>query len=190
MLRIATIGFTFALVVGTSSCALDTPIDTESRGGETSAAADGGEDPGCEYESCAEPAEPDPGTVICDALTGCEEEVVEGNPVDVITLPDAEPGPPPEIPCDGIDQDGNGHDLCDIDSDGDEVPDHLDCEPDDPTVNRLEVEIFCDGKDQNCNGFDDCDSDGDGYFDRIDCDPDDPTVTSECDEQEPGPTPE
>ena len=82
-----------------------------------------------------------------------------------------------EVPCDGIDQDGDLVDPCPPDVDGDGVRSDHDCDDLDAAVSPLAPEIRCDGLDQNCDGFDDCDRDGDGALDRDDPDPDDPDVT-------------
>lgn len=87
---------------------------------------------------------------------------------------------PREIECDGIDQDGDGSDLCTEDADRDGVRGSADCDDTAPGVSPLEWDAPCDGVDQNCNGFDDCDSDRDGWLDRFDCDPRDPRSRGEC----------
>lgn len=56
--------------------------------------------------------------------------------------------------CDGIDNncDGRVDEGCFLDSDGDGVPDPLDCAPFDPTIYPGAVERCGDGIDNNCNG--------------------------------------
>lgn len=81
-----------------------------------------------------------------------------------------------EIPCDGIDEDGDLVDPCPPDVDGDGVRGEADCNDLDPDVGPAAREVWCNGRDENCNGVDDCDRDGDGLRDGDDPDPDDPAV--------------
>lgn len=99
-----------------------------------------------------------------------------------------------EIPCDGIDQDCSGSDLCSLtqpplpppncvaqDSDGDGVTtcsNPIDCNDNDPDISPQISEICNDAKDNNCNGNVDegcqggCyyDGDNDGFNACQDCD--------------------
>ncbi len=94
-----------------------------------------------------------------------------------------------EVPYDGIDQDCDGSDLCDVDGDGWEAVDcdgldcddtRSDCWPDAP-------ETPYDGIDQDCDGFDLCDVDGDGFdadaCGGLDCRDDDATVSPTADDE-------
>lgn len=71
-----------------------------------------------------------------------------------------------ETPYDGIDQDCDGADLCDVDGDGfisdAEVCGGDDCDDARADINPDAAEIWYDGIDQNCSS-NDCDQDGDGY---------------------------
>lgn len=138
---------------------------------------------GCQTEDCgaiSEGAESAAqGSQSCDGLL-CGAAVV-GVHFASLEDPDvgAALGPGAEIACDGLDQDGNGFDLCDTDEDG--ISDGLDCAPKDPKVSPHAIEIRCDGLDQNCDGVDDCDGDDDGVLNRRDCDLVDPVTTIACD---------
>ncbi|NTV12766.1 MAG: hypothetical protein HGA96_02340 [Desulfobulbaceae bacterium] len=96
------------------------------------------------------------------------------------SMPEVFPGAP-EI-CNGLDDncDGQVDEGCFGDSDGDNVPDYLDCAPFDATVFPGAAEVCGDGIDNNCNAQVDegCgpDSDGDGHPDAVDCAPLDPAI--------------
>lgn len=81
-----------------------------------------------------------------------------------------------EVPCNGVDDDGDGLDACSPDLDGDGVRADLDCDDGDSGTSPLAPDLHCNGVDENCNGFDECDRDEDGTLDRDDPDPDDPDV--------------
>lgn len=81
-----------------------------------------------------------------------------------------------EMPCNGVDEDGDTVDDCPADADGDGVSVTHDCDDLDVRIGPFMSEVPCDGVDQNCDGRDDCDRDEDGVDDADDLDPDDPNV--------------
>ena len=72
-----------------------------------------------------------------------------------------------EVAYDGVDNDCDGSDLCDVDLDGyDEDGANClgdDCDDADATINLGAAEIWYDGVDQDCNTLSDYDADEDGY---------------------------
>ena len=72
----------------------------------------------------------------------------------------------PETPYDGIDQDCDGADWCDVDGDGyasDLCDGGDDCDDDDATIHPDAEDTWYDDIDSNCDGWSDYDADGDGY---------------------------
>ncbi|MBK7758784.1 MAG: putative metal-binding motif-containing protein [Deltaproteobacteria bacterium] len=144
---------------------------------------------------CGEDADED-GSINRDCQTGAEIDCDDADP-------DSFPGAT-EVPYDGIDQDCDGYDLCDVDGDGFlsvECPDGedvngnpvvgTDCDDADANIHPYVEEVIDDGVDQDCSGADQtaaCDLDNDGFTALScggdDCDDGDASVHPGADEIE------
>ncbi|MCB9762775.1 MAG: putative metal-binding motif-containing protein [Alphaproteobacteria bacterium] len=117
----------------------------------------------------------------CDPLSGAVLDDSDCDDGDA----DVHPGAA-EVPWDGIDQDCDGADLCDVDGDGEDASDcgGPDCDDEDAAVNTSAEEVWYDGVDQNCDGQADDDADGDGYasedYNGEDCDDTDPDINPDA----------
>ena len=97
----------------------------------------------------------------CDAPSGYVGDDTDCDDDDAGSYPGA-----PETAYDGIDQDCDGSDWCDVDDDGflsEECPDGDDCDDSDAEIHPDAEEIYYDDVDQDCDAESDYDADGDGY---------------------------
>ncbi len=113
---------------------------------------------------------------------------------------DADPSIHPgatEIPYNGIDEDCDGEDLCDVDGDGFLSPrcadedgnPGTDCDDTDPDIHPGATEIPYNGIDEDCDGEDLCDVDGDGFLSPL-CEDEDGNPGTDCDDADPNTHPE
>ena len=100
------------------------------------------------------------GTPSCTQPTGTVAVGGDCLDADVDSYPGAT-----ELPYDGVDQDCDGADLCDVDEDGYDALDcgGNDCDDEDALSYVGAPESWYDGVDQGCDGGSDYDADGDGY---------------------------
>jgi len=156
-----------------------------------------GKDQSCDGgELCYADADDD-GYRIDDTVVSADADCIDSGE-GVATDPDGDcddddatvyPGAP-ETPYDGVDQDCDGDDLCDVDEDGFDAGlgscTGADCDDADADVNPAADETWYDGIDQDCDGWSDYDADRDG-FDSVDyggddCDDTDYEVNPDADE--------
>jgi len=120
-----------------------------------------------------------PGAAPNDSETECMRDqdeddfgdsVVSGDIVAGLDCDDSDPDVNPtaeEVAYDGIDNDCDGSDLCDVDEDGyDDDGTNCagdDCDDADPDINPAAAEIWYDGIDQDCAQDSDYDADADGH---------------------------
>jgi hypothetical protein len=95
-----------------------------------------------------------------------------------------------EVAYDGVDQNCDGDDLCDVDLDGFDADKGscpgTDCDDDDPDINPRAIERWYDGLDGDCDGSSDYDADRDGFdasdYGGDDCDDADGDIFPEAEE--------
>ncbi len=140
--------------------------------------------------------DPDVSDVECDQPSNYVTDDTDCDDNDAGSYPGAA-----ETPYDGIDQDCDGSDWCDVDADGflsELCPDGDDCDDDDPDINPDAEDTWYDDIDSNCDEASDYDADGDGHdsatYGGDDCDdadadtypgaPDTPYdgIVTDCDE--------
>jgi MYXO-CTERM domain-containing protein len=120
---------------------------------------------------------PSSSDIDCDQPSGMVEDDTDCDDTDASVYPGAT-----ELEYDGIDQDCDGEDLCDVDLDTYNAVEcgGSDCDDEDETVNVDAAEIWYDGIDQDCDELSDYDADYDGFdsesYDGEDCDDADDTV--------------
>jgi hypothetical protein len=124
-----------------------------------------------------------PGACVPDTDNDGYPEQFDCDDTDAMTFVGAN-----EKPYDGVDQDCDGNDWCDVDGDGYDSTacGGDDCDDSMASVNIGAPEIPYDGIDNDCDGDDACDEDGDGYVHTScgggDCDDTDNTVHPDADE--------
>ena len=100
--------------------------------------------------------------VVCDQASGWVEDDTDCDD----TLDTVYPGAS-EVAYDGVDQDCDAADLCDVDGDGYDYDGEFcygdDCDDDDDTIFVDAEELWYDGIDQDCDTWSDYDKDGDGF---------------------------
>ena len=113
--------------------------------------------------------------IDCDPPSDMVEDDTDCDDTDATVYPGAE-----ELEYDGIDQDCDGEDLCDVDRDGYNAEEcgGDDCDDEDEAVQVDAAEVWYDGIDQDCDELSDYDADYDGYdsesYEGDDCDDADP----------------